>query len=240
MTALRARPDPGALRAGAAAAAIALSFCAPSMYALARGIVGPSESRLASALVSSFGGLTLPLAGIAVASVFFAAGSRSRARADRLVAAGASPRSAMSGLLATAVLVAALSCAVVGAIVVGALRVRFHLGSARLITTDVLGTMWALCLGGAAWTAIAIAFVARSGRLSRAWIVVAIDVVTRLLPAGAAWIAPTNHVANLLGAPPPSGFFRAPMVSQGASVVTLLVLVAIASAVSTRRYRGQP
>jgi hypothetical protein len=221
----------------AIATAIDLAFAAPATLRVLRGALPATESRLGDAIASAFGGLTLPLAAAAVAATLFGAGTRSRGRIDRIVAAGSEPDRALLPTLGAALL-ASVASAVVAGIVTGVLlRTILHLPT--YFVADVLGTAWANALGAAAWSALAIAFVIGTGKPGRAYLVVAVDLVTRLLPGAVAWIAPSAHVGNVLGAPPPRGFLRVPVLPQLASVAFLLAMAALAAFVASRRYRGR-
>jgi hypothetical protein len=240
MSALVTRRAPPTFVAFAAGAIIAAAFAAPAIIALSQGLVAPSESRLTRAIVAAFGGITLPILGATVAGWFLGVGTRPRSRADVLVAAGLPPMRAVLPMLGAAIAVASLGASLVGAVVVAAVRAHHHLGGAAMSMRDAFGTAWALMLGAAAWTSIAALLVAHTGRAGRGWIVVAIDLGLRLLPGAMAWVAPSAHVANLLGAPPPASFVHVPVLSQGLSVVFLAVIALFATAGAARRYQGAP
>jgi hypothetical protein len=103
---------------------------------------------------------------------------------------------------------------------------------------DLFGTAWANALGATTWTAIGLACVAPSGRPSRGAIPLALDLVTRILPGAAAWIAPSAHVGNLLGAPPSRGVVAVPVLPQPASAAALIAIAVVAAAIAIRRYVG--
>jgi len=226
------------LRTTAVGAVIALAFAAPATLKILQGQLGPSESRLSDALASAFGGITLPIVAAAIAAGVL--GGSLRARTDRLVAAGGEPSKLIVRPLVFAVLAAVLASAVAGAITVVLLRSALKLGGAAMIVTDVGATAWANSLGAAAWTSVACAFVMRSGKPARAWIVVAVDLSTRVLPGFASWLAPSAHIDNVLGAPPPRGFVHVPVLSQWISVALLIAMAAAGVAIAVRRYAGAP
>jgi hypothetical protein len=226
------------LRTTAVGTVIALAFAAPATIKLLQGRLGPNESRLGEALADAFGGITLPIVAAAIAASVL--GGALRGRVDRLVAAGGEPQKLIARPLAFAVLSAVLASALAGAITVLLLRSALKLGGGSLIVTDIGATAWANALGAAAWTAVAAAFVTRSGRPVRAWIVVPFDLLTRLLPGAASWFAPSAHVDNVLGAPPPRGFVHVPVLSQWISVALLIAMTATAIAIAVRRYAGTP
>ncbi len=221
------------LRTTSIGAIIALAFAAPATLKLFQGQLGPNESRLGDALAGAFGGITLPIVAAAIAASVL--GGTTRGRADRLVAAGGEPGKLIARPLALAVIAAIVASAVAGALTVVLLRVSLRLGTGGAIAFDIGATAWANALGAAAWTSIAAAFVTRSGRPARAWIVVGIDLLSRLLPGAAAWIAPSAHVENVLGAPPPRGFVHVPELSQW-----IVVIAVIGIAIAVRRYAGTP
>lgn len=226
------------LRTTGIGAVIALAFAAPATLKLLQGQLGPNESRLGDALASAFGGVTLPIVAAAIAASVLS--GTMRGRADRLVAAGGEPTKLIARPLAFAVVAAVMASAIAGAVTVVLLRLSLKLGSGGTIAFDIGATAWANGLGAAAWTGLAAALVARSGRPARAWIVVGVDLLSRLLPGAAAWIAPSAHVENVLGAPPPRGFVHVPVLSQWVSVAVLIAIAAVGVAVSVRRYAGTP
>jgi hypothetical protein len=222
----------------AVATAIDLAFAAPATLRVLGGTLPATESRLGDAIASAFGGLTFPLSAAAVAAMLFGAGTRSRGRIDRLVAAGSEPDRAVMPTIGAALLATVVGAVSAGIVTVVLLRSILHLST--YFAADVFGTAWANALGAAAWSALAVAFVIGTGKPGRAYLVVAVDLATRLLPGAIAWIAPSAHVGNVLGAPPPRGFLRVPILPQLASVGFLLVLAALAAFVASRRYRGRP
>ena len=226
------------LRTTAVGAVLALAFAAPATLKLLQGQLGPNESRLGEALADAFGGVTLPIVGAAIAASVLSGSLRGRA--DRLVAAGGEPGKLIARPLALAVIAAVVASALAGSVTVLLLRSALKLGGGAMIVTDIGATAWANGLGAAAWTAVAAAFVTRSGRPMRAWIVVALDLLTRLLPGVASWVAPSAHIDNVLGAPPPRGFVHVPVLSQWISVAALLAMAALGVAVAIRRYAGAP
>ena len=234
------RRAPPAGVAFAAGVVLAAAFAAPGVIALSQGLIAPSEPRLTRALVAAFGGITLPIVGATVAGWSFGVGTRTRTRADLLVAAGMPELRAAWPMLAVALAVAAGGSSLVAGVVVAALRAHHHLGAGSLAMRDALGTAWAVMLGAAAWTSLAALLVARSGRAGRAWFVVAIDLGLRLLPGAVSWVAPSSHVANLLGAPPAASFVHVPVLAQSLSVVALLAFALVAGAAAVRRYQGAP
>jgi hypothetical protein len=228
---------PTFLRASAIASAITLAFAAPATARVLHGAAS-SETRLGEAIASAFGGITFPVVGAAIAATLFARESAPRRRMDRLVAAGAEPNHTALPRIGIALGGAAAGAALAGIVVVVLLRAIVHLPA--LLVVDALGTAWANALGASAWTALAIALVIGSGRAGRAYVVIGIDLATRLLPGAVAWIAPSAHVGNVLGAPPPRGFVHVPVLPQLVSVAFLVVLAAIFAALATRTYRGVP
>ncbi|MGZ3417070.1 MAG: hypothetical protein ACXVEE_04345 [Polyangiales bacterium] len=224
------------LRAAAIAMAIDLAFAAPSTLRVLRGALPATESRLGDAIASAFGGLTFPLAAAAVAASLFGAGTGPRSRLDRLVAAGAEPDRAVLPTIGAALAATVGAAVVSGILTIVFLRTILHLPT--YFAADVFGTAWANALGAAAWSALALAFVVGTAKPARAYIVVGVDLATRLLPGAIAWIAQSAHVGNVLGAPPPRGFLRVPVLPQLASVAFLLVMAALAAFVASRRYRG--
>jgi hypothetical protein len=222
------------------AAIITLAFAAPATLKLFQGTLSPNEARLGDALASALGGVTLPIVAAATAASIFGAGSALRTRADRLVAAGALPREVIGRPLSIALGSAAIASAIAGALTVVLLRSSLKLGGAGLLAHDAAATAWAMILGATAWTAFASLFVVRTGKAARAWIVVGVDLLTRLIPGAVAWVAPSAHVGNVLGAPPPRGFVHVPVIPQIASVGILLVMAALFAALCVRRYQGTP
>lgn len=222
------------------AAVITLAFAAPATVRLAIGRLAPDESRLGDAIASALGGITLPIVAAATAVAVLGVGSPLRAHADRRVAAGATPRSVVGRMLAITIAAATLASAFAGALTILLLRLSLKLGAPSLLVFDMGATAWGAILGAAAWTALASAFVIRSGRAGLAWIVIGIDLLTRLIPGALAWIAPSAHVGNVLGAPPPRGFVHVPAIPQLASVAVLLVLAGLSAVVAARRYQGVP
>jgi hypothetical protein len=106
---------------------------------------------------------------------------------------------------------------------------------------DMGASAWSVAVAAAAWTAIAAAVVARGARPARGFVVaIALALVTRLLPGGAAWLSPSAHLGNLLGAPPPRGLVVVPVLPQLASVLVLLTIAAVFGVVAMRRYSGPP
>lgn len=225
-------------RATATAAIITLAFAAPATVRLYTGTLAPTEPRLSDALASALGGVTLPI--VAAATVVTILTGPLRTRADRLVAAGAEPRPVIARPLLLAMAGAAAGSALAGALTVLLIRLSLELGTGATIAADLAATSWAMILGAAAWSALSAVFVIRSGRPARAWIVVGIDLLTRLIPGALAWLAPSAHVANVLGAPPPRGFVHVPVMPQLASVATLIVIAAFATLLAMRRYHGPP
>ena len=238
MTAIDLRERAALGRSMSTAAIITLAFAAPATVRLFVGTLSPDESRLGDALASALGGVTLPIVGAATVVAVLGAGSALRIRADRLVAAGALPETTIRRPLLIAVAAAALASALAGALTVILLRTSLHLGSGRLIAEDVAATSWAMILGASAWSTLAAVFVIRTGRAARAWIVVGIDLLTRLIPGALAWLAPSAHVGNVLGAPPPRGFIAVPVLPQLASVALLIMLAGFSALIAVRRYQG--
>ncbi|MBI2392751.1 MAG: hypothetical protein HYV09_24410 [Deltaproteobacteria bacterium] len=228
------------LRALGIGALVAMAFAAPATISLVRGQLAPTESRLGEAIAHAFGGVTLPILAAAVAAGVLGDGSPVRARVDRLVAAGADPRRVLLRPILLAMIAATLAGALASTLTVALLRLSLRLGAPSLLLFDMLASAWATMLGAAAWTGLAALLVARTGRPVRAWLVVAIDLVTRLVPGALAWIAPSAHVENVLGAPPPRGFVHVPVVPQLASVAALLAIAVISTAIAARRYQGTP
>lgn len=228
------------VRAGGLALVITLFFAAPATLALWQGQLAPTEPRLGTAIARAFGGITLPLVAAALVASLFGVSSPVRAHLDRLVAAGAEPRAVILRPLVLALVAAVAATALGSMLTVVLLRVALRLGSSGLLVQDALGTAWGSLLGVAAWIGLAAPFVLTSGRPARAFVVVAIDLLTRLLPGGAAWLAPSAHVENVLGAPPPRGFIHVPVLPQLASVSVLLLLAALGLVLSVRRYQGPP
>ncbi len=228
------------LRALALAPMVLLAFAAPAIFVLARGHMVIGESQLGRVVVRAFGGISLPVLASVIAALTLSRDAIVRRRADLRVAAGEEPTRALARPL-THALVCIVASALLGSlVVVAALRVHLHLGSAREIVLDVLGTTWAVSLGGVAWLALAAALVVRSGRGVTAFLLIPLDLVSRLLPGAAQWFVPSSHVANLLGAPPPEGFVHVPVLPQLASVGALVVFAALGLAITARRYRGVP
>ena len=223
-------------RATSISSAITLAFAAPATLRVLTGALPSTESRLGDAIASAFGGLTFPLAAAAVAASLFGAGTRARHRIDRRVAAGAEPTAAVMPIIGVALAGTIAGAVLGGVLTVLLLRTILHLHAYFL--ADVLGTAWANALGAAAWSSLAIAFVVGSARPARAYLVVAVDLVTRLLPGAIAWIAPSAHLSNVLGAPPPRGFLRVPVLPQLVSVAFLIVVAALFAFMASRRYRG--
>ncbi len=228
------------LRSATLGAAIIVAFSAPAVLRLASGLLAPTESRFGDAIASALGGVALPVLAAAIVTALLAESAPLRIRADLLVSAGVAPRRLVPRLLGTTLLAAIVSAVIASVAVVVMVRVSLRLRTPGMMVQDVLGTAWAVTVGTAAWTAIAAAFAIRSARGARAWLVVPIDLVTRLVPGALAWIAPSAHVANLLGAPPPRGFAHVPVLPQLASVGVLSALAVLASLVALRRYRGAP
>jgi len=227
-------------RTAIVAAIVALAFAAPSIVSVLQGRGIANETRLSRAMLSCFGGITLPILGAAVAGNLLGVNSRARRRLDRLVAAGLDPRRALLGPFLSTIVVTSLAAALVGAVVVTALRSTLHLGTTKLVSLDALGTAWTLGVGAATWTAPALVLVAKTGRPGRGYFVVLIDLGTRLLPGALAWVAPSAHVSNLLGAAPPRSFVHIPVLDQRVSSIVLLLLLALFSFLATRRYQGAP
>ena len=225
-------------RACALSLVVDLASASPATFRVVRGALAPTEGRLGDAVASAFSGVTLPIAAAVVVGSVLVSGAPLRAHVDRLVAAGLEPRAVIGRPLALALAASALSGALAGGLTLGLLRAILHLGPPSFALFDVLATGWAVACGALAWTGLASAFAIRSGRPARAWSVVAIDLLSRLLPGGAAWLAPSAHVGNLLGAPPPRGLVPVPALPQGVSVAVLLSLALVASFVAARRYQG--
>lgn len=239
-TRAQSRRPPPLVLAMVLAFVVAFAFAAPALLAISHALVEVDESRITRAMVASFAGVSLPVVGAAIAAMYFGIGTRSRSRADALVAAGLDPRRAVMVPLLSAIVAAASASALVGAVVIVVVRTHFHVGSGGVIATDVLATAWALVLGAALWTSIASALIARSGRAGRGFLAVGFDLASRLLPGGVAWLAPSSHVANLLGAAPPQGIVHVPVLAQGSSVLVLATLTLVATGLSAIRYRGRP
>lgn len=241
---LALRVDPRERSAAARAAGLALlltlAFATPATLQLAQGLLAPTESRFGDAIASALGGVTLPLVAAAVVASVFGSGSRLRAHVDRLVAAGAEPRAVIARPLLVTMFAAIAATALGAALTVLLLRAALHLGGAALVSSDMLATAWGAALGCAAWTGLAALLVVRSGRAVLGWMVVAIDLVLRLVPGAGAWLSPSAHVQNVLGAPPPRGFVHVPVLPQLASVGVLLVLAVATAALAARRYDGPP
>lgn len=228
-------------RATAAGLAITLLFAAPSTLRLLAGQLGPSEAELGRAIASALSGITLPLACAAIAASVLGARSRVRLREDRLVAAGLAPTTSARRLIALVLVAAFAAAALGGALTIVLLRVALRLRAPGLVVYDALATAWAAGLGALAWAGIAGAAIVRTGRAPRAFaLVVILDLVSRLLPGALAWIAPSAHVANLLGAPPPRGFVHVPVLPQEASLVFLSIVAAGLALLTVRRYAGAP
>ena len=221
------------------AAILALAFAAPALLGAAHGLGAATERRLGLEIVQAFGGITLPVVGAAVAAIFLANGSRMRSWADALVSAGETPTRAILRPVLTAIACAAVATSIVGAAVVVALRVKHHLGTGGAIASDALYTAWSMALGAAAWTALAAALVVRTGRAGRGYLLVAIDLGSRLLPGGTSWLAPSTHVANLLGAPPPRGIVHVGVLPQWASIAALGAMAVVGVAAAVKRYAGR-
>lgn len=222
------------------AAIITLAFAAPATLKLFGGTLSPNEARLSDAVASALGGVTLPIVAAATAASVLSHTASLRARADRLVAAGALPRDVVWRPLVLALFAATVASALAGGLTVLLLRTALKLGGAGLVAHDIAATAWAMLLGGAAWTALASAFVIRSGRAARAWLVVGLDLLSRLIPGALAWLSPSAHVGNVLGAPPPRGFVHVPVIPQLASVAVLVALAALFVFLAARRYQGAP
>ena len=221
-------------------AIVTLAFAAPSIVSVLSGRGIANETRLSRAMLSCFGGITLPILGAAVAGNLLGVNSRARRRLDRLVAAGLDPRRALPGPYAVTVLVAAFSAGLVSAVVISALRSTLHLGTTKLAAIDALGSAWSVGLGAATWTSIALVLVAKTGRPGRGYLAVLIDLGTRLLPGAFAWVAPSAHVSNLLGAAPPPSLVHVPVLDQRLSSIVLVASFALFSYLATRRYTGAP
>lgn len=221
-------------------ALVALAFAAPATISLVRGQLSPTESRLGEAIAHAFGGVTLPIVAAAIAAGVLGDGSPVRARADRLVAAGADPRRVLLRPILLAMVAATMASALASTLTVALLRLSLKLGGPSLLAFDMLASAWGTIVGAAAWTGLAALLVVRTGRPARAWLVIAIDLATRLVPGALAWIAPSAHVDNVLGAPPPRGFVHVPVMPQLASVAVLLAIAAVSTAIAARRYQGTP
>jgi hypothetical protein len=228
------------IRLGVLVGAINLAFASPVLGALAQRPPASTERALTRLVVGAFGGLSLPIVAAAVAATIFAAGAPIRARLDRLVAAGAAPSRVIARPVVLAIVVAALSAGVVAGLIDLVLRARLGLAHGSLVALDTLGSAWAVSLGAAAWSALAIPTVARGGKGARAFLLVGVDLASRLLPGGAAWLAPSAHVENVLGAPPSARAVPVPVIPQLASVVVLLVIAVAGAVVTTRSYDGAP
>jgi hypothetical protein len=223
-------------RLAAIAALVPLAFAAPALLGLDGVPRAPGdEAQLGRAMLRAFGGLSLPIVAAVVVAFGLGRGSPLRARLDRAVAAGLAPsRAAPRATL----LVAAVVPALVAAATVIALRLARHLGGGALVAQDAAGSAWGVFLGGAAWAGLAALLVARSGRGMRAYWLLGIELPLRLAPGAAAWLSPSAHLGNLLGAPPPRGFVPVPVIPQWVSVLALLVVAIAATAGALRRYRA--
>lgn len=234
------RPGTGELvRLGTLAALLPLAFAAPALIGLGTTPVGaPSEVRLARMMLHAYGGISLPVVACVVVAFALGAGAPLRARLDRLIAAGLAPTRAAPRAIGLALAVASVVPALVAALTVTLLRLAHHLGGAGVLLADAAGSAWAVLLGGAAWSALAALVVARSGRGTRAYWLILAELGLRLLPGGAAWLSPSAHVGNLLGAMPPRSIIAVPVLPQWASVLTLAVIAVTASLLAIRRYRA--
>lgn len=216
---------------------VALALATPGFVA-APALRRVDELGLMRVVVRALSGVTLPLAGAALAVMVMATESRLRRGVDLLVGAGLDPARGARFLLLCAMVIAVGVGAPLGAATVLVLRGAARLGDSSIALRDAAGTAWAAALGAAAWTALAAAFIARSGRPSRALAVLIVDLPTRLLPGAAVWISPTTHLENLLGAPPPQSLVRVPIVPQLASALVLLVVAAVGARITLGRYEG--
>jgi hypothetical protein len=226
-------------RAFGLALAITFAFGAPATLKLLQGQLAPTETLLGEAITAAFGGITLPVVAAAVSASVLGNGSVLRAHVDRLVAAGVEPRAVIGRPIAIAAFAAASASALGAALTLVLLRAALHLGGPGLVLTDLLATAWGALLGAAAWTAASASFVVRSGRPVLAWLVVPLDLCARLLPGAAAWIGPSAHVENVLGAPPPRGVVHVPILAQPASVLVLTAVAVAAAIAARRRYAGR-
>jgi hypothetical protein len=96
-----------------------------------------------------------------------------------------------------------------------------------------------MALACAAWTALAMAFVAPTAKGWRALGVVALDLSTRSLPGNFALLSASTHVANLLGAPPPQSIVAASaLIAQPTSVVVLVAYTVLAVGLAGVRHRA--
>jgi hypothetical protein len=227
------------VRLGTLAALLPLAFAAPALIGLGPRPAGaPTEARLAQLMFHAFGGISLPVVACVVAAFALGAGAPLRARLDRLVAAGLAPTRAAPRVLGLAIGVASIVPALVAAITVTLLRLAHHLGAGGALLADAAGSAWAVFLGGAAWSALAALVVARSGRGARAYWLILVELGVRLLPGGAAWLSPSAHVGNLLGAMPPRSIIAAPVLPQWVSVIALALVAVSGTALAVRRYRA--
>jgi hypothetical protein len=222
----------------ALAAALTLAFASPALVGAGTFAAPSDEGHLTTLIVEAFAGVGASLTGAAVAVLTFGRRSPLRERLDRFVAAGLSPAEAAAGPLALSIAALAAVSALFAAVVVVVLRARVHLGEPSLRLADALGTAWGVGLSTACWTSLALAIVAARGARRWPFALVALDVVGRAVPGAASWLHPASHVANVLGAPPPSGTVAAPVVPQLGSVAVLLAVVAVAWSVARARYRG--
>jgi hypothetical protein len=227
------------LRLATLAALLPLAFAAPALIGLGPRPVGaPTEARLAQLMLHAYGGISLPVVGCVVAAFALGAGAPLRARLDRLIAAGLAPTRVAPRAIGLAVVVASVVPALVAALTVTLLRLAHHLGAGGVLLADAAGSAWAVFLGGAAWSALAALVVARSGRGARAYWLILAELGLRLLPGGAAWLSPSAHVGNLLGAMPPRSIIAAPVLPQWVSVLALAAVAVAGSLLAIRRYRA--
>lgn len=217
---------------------ILLAFAAPTFVTATHSTI--TEMSLGRLIVSTFGGLTLSVFGAVSAALLWNKNSPLRARADALVSFGLSTKTAALPIFLTAVVLCALWAAVLGASFVSLLRGTSTLSQKNIWMHDAIGTAWSVGLGTTFWFCFAIALMARSGKSKFAYVVIAIDLVSRLLLGPAAWLSPSNHIANVLGAPPPTSLIRVPILSQSVSVGTLITLSVGLFFLALVRYQGRP
>ena len=197
--------------------------------ALALAVLARSEGAPNGAdhvLVGAFGALVVPLLAYTLVGGALGGGSL-RVSIAPAVAFGAPPARGAAVTVGLAMLLAAVACATLGAVV----AVVAHGVDDPPASRDALVSAYAGGLGGAAYAALFAAGASLGRRGGGRAVLLVLDWILGSNDSAVALLAPRAHLRNLLGGSPPWGM------SERGSAVALLVFAILLAAIAVRRVR---
>ena len=177
-------------------------------------------------LVGAFGALVVPLLAYTLVGGALGGGSL-RVSIAPTVAFGAPPARSAAVTVGLAMVIAAVVCAALGAVV----AVVAHGVDDPPASRDALVSAYAGALGGAAYAALFAAGASLGRRGGGRAVLLVLDWILGSNDSAVALLAPRAHLRNLLGGSPPWGM------GERGSAVALLVFAMVLAAVAVRRVR---